>query len=59
MGKNWYKKVSIQEQNSDRYDVLRAKYLLLGYSNLSDALDCYEYFLWVQKLKKYNKNARK
>ena len=47
------------EKTSDRYEILRAKYLLLGFSYLADALENREYFNWVQELKKYNRNARK
>lgn len=55
----WYNKVSKKEQNSDRYDILQAKYLLLGFSNLSEALAFEEFYMWVRNLSKYNKNAGK
>ena len=47
MDVKWYNKVSKKEQNSDRYDILQAKYLLLGFSNLSEALAFEEFYMWV------------
>lgn len=57
LSKPWFSEISEEEKNNERYEVLRAKYLSLGFSNIEQALDSYHYRLWLDKLKKFNKTG--
>lgn len=51
-------KVMEAHKDANRYEVLRQKYIKMGFTNIGEALQNEAFFWWSQRLKKFNKNYK-
>ena len=57
--KNWYKVIPKNEQEADRYELLKSRVVKLGFNNVSDAFVNAQFCMWVKNLTKFNKSISK
>lgn len=46
----------IDSYKNERYDLIKKEYKKRGFDNLGEAMNDHDFFYWVQRLKKSNKN---
>lgn len=48
--------VTKYDRENERYHVLQKKYIRLNFNTLAEAMNNRDFYFWVQRLKKHNKN---